>query len=224
MFETETQYGHRSVEIGCTDLTKLTKAQIKFIEGQNIPISSMFDASGMTRAEYKAAMEDEEKHFAFGVTACKREGHTLRSRAGNCIQCDHANIEMQLRHYRAAFLYIAGSQTLKLLKIGSSGNPEKRIGSFNADRPRGSSDWRVLASLYVKNAGPIETLVHQDLKHRNEPVQYYKKNNNGVPVTSFECYKANYSEARVILAYRGIGVDGYVYREVDDAKDYDFYT
>jgi hypothetical protein len=62
-------------------MATLTEEQISFLERHEIPLTWMFDAEGLTRPEYKRAMKNEEKYFAYGVKECLN-GHTLRTRHG----------------------------------------------------------------------------------------------------------------------------------------------
>ena len=66
--------------------------QRKFLRDQKLPLSFLFDASGMRKVDYEAVMKRDEKFFAFGVTPCSKGGHSLRTRSGHCIQCDTAKI------------------------------------------------------------------------------------------------------------------------------------
>lgn len=75
-------------------LAKLTKEQKAFLDRVGVPLSRVFDASGMRTAEYKQAMRDLGMWVAYGASPCEAEGHTLRSRTGHCVQCkDFAELE-----------------------------------------------------------------------------------------------------------------------------------
>jgi hypothetical protein len=47
-------------------MTMLTENQKRFLEEQHIPLGWMFDAAGMSRAQYRNEMKSEEKFFAYG--------------------------------------------------------------------------------------------------------------------------------------------------------------
>ena len=204
-------------------MAKLTKKEIAFLNQHNIPLSWMFDASEMQPKEYGPAMKEEGKKFAYGVTPCKKATHRIRSRTGDCIQCQTSAIRFSLRHEEDNYLYIAGSRRLKLLKVGVSNDPENRIAIFNYDRPEGSNDWSVLFSAYVAEAGRYEAAVHQELKDYLFPVTYHNKfNSNFEPVTCYECFSANYSEVRGAFMSH-ISLDAFLAsQEKDEASAYDF--
>jgi hypothetical protein len=69
-------------------MAQLTTVQKDFLAHHSIPLSRVFDASGLARKKYAEIMREEEKYFVYGDTECQ-SGHTLRSRPssrriGNC--------------------------------------------------------------------------------------------------------------------------------------------
>ena len=86
-------------------MAELTQEQLSFLEDHGIRFSSLFDASGMGRAAYQKAMEKDDRYFAFGVSRCKRGPHSIRTRAGHCIQCNHAAIAIVFREDVAACIW-----------------------------------------------------------------------------------------------------------------------
>ena len=91
-------------------MAKLSDADAEFLLGKDIPLSTAFDASGMPTREWKATMKAEGKFVAYGVT-CLR-GHSLKTRAGNCIRCNPANIAFARRAAKEGFVYLARSTRL----------------------------------------------------------------------------------------------------------------
>lgn len=126
-------------------MATLTDEQFKFLRSQNIPLSALFDATGMKKADYRLAMKSEEKSFAYGVTSCGKGEHTLRTRAGHCIQCNHSRIAYMLRHDARAYVYIAASAVGCLIKIGSSIDLAGRTDKLNRYQYGGQKDWQILA-------------------------------------------------------------------------------
>src|SRR5678815_3361408 len=98
---------------------QLTAEQIDFLLLQRVPPSQVFDATGMRKSDYAAAMKAGGFNFAFGTVPCGRAGHTLRTRAGHCIQCDTSKVAYQMRHHLPGYVYLAGSHGTGLLKIGT---------------------------------------------------------------------------------------------------------
>ena len=144
-------------------MVELSLNQLTFLRSQSIPLSAVFDASGMKKAEYQAAMRAEEKSFAFGVTPCAAGGHTIRTRAGHCIQCDHSKIAYMIRHDARAFVYIAASAAGRFIKIGFAIDVADRREKLNLYRYGGQSDWQTLATASCTSAGRAESVAQTKL-------------------------------------------------------------
>lgn len=134
----------------------LTLDQLRFLRDQRIPMGSVFDASGMRKMEYERTMAVQGLNFAFGVSPCRAAGHTLRTRAGHCIQCDHSKIAYMTRYEAPGFVYIAGSSTGRLLKVGTSINIADRNVKLNDYVYGGQRDWQIVATAFCAAAGKVE--------------------------------------------------------------------
>jgi hypothetical protein len=181
-------------------MATLTSAQRSFLEHHGIALSSTFDASGMKKSQYAPAMREADKFFAYGLSPCARGGHRLRTRSGNCPECDPASISFALRHLRDAHVYIAGSLRKKLIKVGTSRDLStlpKRIGILNCDGYGDASDWRLLSNVYAgNNAGRLESAVHRHLEDCRMSVDYW---HSGKITLGKECFCCSYSTARSAL-------------------------
>ena len=109
----------------------LTKEQIEFLSTQNISLGVVFNAEGLSAKERKSQMETLEMRFAYGVTPCRKMGHTLRSLAGDCIQCNTHVIAFTNRYFDTGFIYVSISSSKELLKIGCTNNVENRTSGLN---------------------------------------------------------------------------------------------
>ncbi|WP_109156469.1 MULTISPECIES: GIY-YIG nuclease family protein [unclassified Azospirillum] len=172
---------------------QLTNEQRRFLLDQKIPLSMVFDATGMKRSEYKEAMKSLNKHFAFGVSPCEKGGHTLRSRAGNCIQCDTANIAFQKRSYKDGHVYLAGSPSKKTLKVGVTSDMEPRIKILNHYRYGDANDWEYLISAKTEKAGDVEFSIHAALVDYSVEGHYYRE---GKKTQCYELFSCGYVTAR----------------------------
>ena len=101
-------------------------------------------------------MRRNDKYIAIGVTPCKRAGHRMRNRYGTCVVCDTAQMAFSKRYKISAHVYIAQPAASSVVKIGMTSDIEKREASLNYREYGGHSDWKILASAYVENAGLIE--------------------------------------------------------------------
>ena len=105
-----------------------------FLNENKIPLSSVFDATGLSRSKYSPIMEKLEKWIAIGVTPCKKSGHTMRTKLGHCIQCNLLSNSFLLRHINVGEIYIAGTKSGHFLKIGTSKNSLKNRLSYKPEK------------------------------------------------------------------------------------------
>ena len=174
----------------------LSSDQLFFLQTQKIPMSSLFDASGMRAADYQVAMKKEGKSFAYGVTPCAKGGHTLRTRKGHCIECDHAKIAFMLRHDKRAYVYIAASYAGKLIKIGSSGDVGDRAKKLSEYRYGGFEDWQILSTAATDSAGRVECDAQSRLAPFSVAGHYLRA---GRIQECYELFRCDFSDARDAL-------------------------
>lgn len=183
-------------------MAKLSDDQKRFLSSQNIPYDAVFDATGMAKANYQAAMKAEGKLFAYGVSPCGAGGHSLRTRSGHCIQCDTAKISYILRHYSSGYVYVAGSLSKKVLKVGTTTYIQQRQQTLSKEGYGGATDWKILAKVECKNAGQIEKNVQARLSKWSVPGEYYK----GWDLQScYELFRCDFED--IILVMRGLNLE-----------------
>lgn len=153
-------------------MSDLTKEQREFLTDQNVCLSLVFDAEGMCKTEYREVMKSLDKHIAYNTTPCKKAGHTMRTRAGHCIQCNTARIAFQKRHSEQAFVYVAGSLSRSVIKVGITNNIENRMESLNQLQYASASDWTCIHWIETKRAGEVEFSAHDTLKQFAAPTTY----------------------------------------------------
>lgn len=178
-------------------MAELTTEQRLFLLRYKLSPSLVFDATGMTRAQYQDAMKETGKLFAIGVTPCKKDGHSLRERNGHCIQCSTKDIAFLMRHFKNAFVYISASRTRSLIKIGFSTDPDSRERTLNSFSYGGASDWMVVGKVRVESAGRAEFDVHAKLSHFNLPQTYLHQ---GLSTKCLEVFSCSYPTARAAVA------------------------
>lgn len=145
----------------------LTTEQQLFLEHQRIPLSRVFDASGMSKSEYQREMGELEMVVACGVSPCKKAGHTLRTRGGHCAQCNTHALAFVMRWDDRAEIYVAYSSQEQLTKIGVAKDHRERLRTLNDHGYGGVIDWIVHFCCDTDNAGKVEFMVQQTLnQHR----------------------------------------------------------
>lgn len=157
-------------------MAELTENELHFLFGQRIDESAVMDCSWMRSHGYKWHMEHEGYLWCIAPKPCYA-GHRLRSRAGHCIQCNTARIAFVKRHYDAAYIYIAGSLSSKVMKIGNAILPERRVAALNTRFYGGITDWVMLYRAKYEEAGKIEFAAHGRLfGHRRGTKEIFRCN------------------------------------------------
>ena len=145
-------------------MAKLKTKQLNFLRHHDIPFSRLYDATGMHRRDYQQVMRDLDLWVAYGVSPCAAGGHTLRTRAGHCVQCKNAENLIYLRRFdEVGEVYVAKSARGMSVKVGLSKNAGERIGQLNNYRYAGHSDWTYVWHVEAAKAGRVESQAHNSL-------------------------------------------------------------
>lgn len=183
-------------------MSKLTANQRMFLKRHGVSLSLVFDASGLSKAQRVSLMEQLDKKFYYGGPPCKKAGHTLRSKAGHCIECETANIAFQLRSSQSGYVYIAYSHRGQCAKVGStSAGPKERVAFLASYGYANCADWGLIESAHLtSNAGAKEFQIHSLLEPFQRGVLYEKQ--DGVEV---ECREVFFCElAQALSAYHKV--------------------
>ena len=139
----------------------LRRDQVEFLAKHEVPEQYLFNAKGISAADYKQRMSDTGCVIAYGVTPCAKSGHTLRTRFSQCVQCKPATISYILRHRASGEVYVAESNTEpQMVKVGSAKSSAGRISGLNLEQYAGRRDWNMKYYYGVKNMGLVELEVH----------------------------------------------------------------
>lgn len=133
----------------------LTPGELAFLKSQNLTADDVYDGRYQSAARWKAGVRVAGLALVLGA-ACSRGGHRLRTRSGHCAQCDTRNIAYQDRHHSPGYVYIAGSLSAKLLKIGIAVDVEQRKRNLRHQAYGGIYDWEMLFYAKVENRGKVE--------------------------------------------------------------------
>jgi len=157
-------------------MAKLTLPQAGFLIHHKIPLSKVFDATGMKKEEYLKVMKDLGMTIAIGLNPCTaREKHTLKDKYGHCVQCKTNNFAFQKRYNELGFIYVARSESIGLTKIGTAKDTTQREYSLNNVGYGGSSDWKIQFTKQCNKHGRIEFEAHQALMTHNVHRSYWKQ-------------------------------------------------
>lgn len=154
---------------------RLTEEQRHFIDSQKIPMSRVFDATGLSTQRYKKEMKELDMVLAYGVAPCGYGGHTIRIRSGHCAQCRPAGIAFLLRQDTPGEIYVAWSPKGKLTKVGTAQCASTRLPNLNSYQYGGVSDWQVVFKRSIQAAGRIEFATHKRLASFSVSRSYVKE-------------------------------------------------
>ncbi len=168
-------------------MSQLSAEQLAFLKSQGISLSLVVDAGHLSKSAREAFMNESGHKFYYGGSPCKAAGHTLRSKAGHCIQCDTSKIAYQLRSSAAGYVYLAHSERNGFIKVGfSEVDPDGRVTWLQSSSYGGVNDWDIKRSVRIlKDAGKCEFEIHGALEKWRKPIVYQK---NGEAVECREIF------------------------------------
>ena len=166
---------------------------LKFHEFSD-PRSQAFNATGLTRREYQAALSREGKLFAYGIFPCKN-GHTLRT-AGGCPECNSQYLSYARHNVSPGYVYIARSNSTRLIKVGLSSDPKNRMYIARLEGYADIWDWVVRDFEYAKEMGRLEAVVKRSLSSYRIDREWVR---NGNITKTKEVFSCTLKLAREIL-------------------------
>lgn len=176
----------------------MTAEERHFIIEQGLPEELFIDANGQSVNQIEEKMKSLGKVFAFNTTPCDKYGHTIRTRAGHCIQCDTARIAFILRNVSFGAVYVAGSIKGQLIKVGTANSKEARAESLNRTKYGNQDDWEILLSFSCLNAGALEFESHKLLRpYAATDVKYSHENRDQ---QTYELFRCSYKRAKDSLS------------------------
>jgi hypothetical protein len=164
----------------------LTQTELDFLDRQGLGPDDVFDVRRLPQRVWKKLIRSENKTVALGK-GCREFAHRLKSRSGHCVQCNTVNLGFQKRYRLDQFIYIAGSQKARLVKIGICDKLDQRQRQICFERYGGADDWRLLLSLKVKRAGEIETRILARLSNCFVVGHYWKDGREKTAVELLKC-------------------------------------
>lgn len=142
---------------------KFNPDELDFLKRLGIRHEEVHDGRNQSQAHRRIEAERLGKILVLGPP-CQAAQHRLRTRAGHCVQCDPKKLAYQRRHTSPGFVYIAGSKSGKVLKIGTANDIDQRHRQLCAERYGELGDWVVLFHMKVDEGGRIEQAALSQLK------------------------------------------------------------
>jgi len=196
----------------------LTRDELDFLKTQGLTTADVYDGRGQSSTTWKAGVRAAAKTVVLG-TPCSSKGHRLRTRSGHCAQCDTAKLSYQKRHNSAGYVYIAGSKSAKLLKVGTCVDIEQRRRNLRNQIYGGIGDWEMLFTAKVDAGGKIEGDILTRLS-THKVVRMYAK--DGKQQEAAEMLKTSFSVALSAVQMALKGTKATEIRKVLRTADYEF--
>lgn len=169
----------------------LTDSELSFLRRHDLTPDDVFDGRNWRTWYWKQEAERLGKPIVL-ATECGKAGHRLRTRAGHCAECDPKKLAFLRRHSSTGHVYIAGSLSGKLIKIGTCGDCEQRWKQLNAEHYGGYGDWQMLFFITVERAGELEHRARGKLRRHAVTSSYFK---DGFSQEATELLRCSYKQA-----------------------------
>ncbi len=169
----------------------LTREELDFLDSQGLTSEDVFDAKWLSREDAKEQAKILNKRIIIG-SPCKKASHRLRTRAGHCCQCDTSKISFEKRYETNGYVYVSGSISLGMIKIGTTNDLSDRKRTLNTSSYAGTSDWTILLSFKTDNAGRIEKNIQKCLEEFATSQVYMKSSKEQ---QAEEIYRCSFSKA-----------------------------
>jgi hypothetical protein len=169
-----------------------TDDELRFLRWHGLDQDDVYDGRYQSKEDRHDAAKREGKFLILSSVRCRAAGHRIRTRAGHCFQCDPLKLVYQIRHSKSGYVYVAGSLSGRVIKIGTAKHIGQREGQLRAERYAGFADWIVLYSIHVNEAGRVEYDASSRAPGSRAYSSYFK---DGIEQTAIEVLKCSFSDA-----------------------------
>ncbi len=176
----------------------LTKAELDFLKQKGFTKNDVYNGLGIKQKYWMSLVKKEGKPIALG-NPCTYEKHRLKWPSGHCAQCNPRNIGKGFsdRFSQTKYIYIAGSLSHKVMKIGIGDDPEQRLAVLRRQPYAGVPDWQLLFHMKVPNSARLEHEAISSLSKHVVRLGYFK---DGGKQTAIEVIKCSYVDALKAIA------------------------
>ena len=168
-----------------------TDDELRFLSWYQLSPAAVYDGRGESQEVRRRAAKAAGKVLILGPP-CQARGHRLRTRSHHCVQCDPKKLAFQNRYNSPGYVYIAGTQAGRVIKIGTASDITQREHQLRAEGHARFSDWEVLFFIKVNEAGRVEHEASSRLDSKRVYRRYVK---DGVPQTAIEVLESTFSAA-----------------------------
>jgi len=195
-----------------------TDEELAFLRRHRISPDDVHDGRYQSKPVWQDEARESGKTLVLG-SRCRASGHRLRTRAGHCAQCDPKKISYQRRWRAESYVYIAGSLSAGLIKVGVAADTMHRESLLRHHRYGNVDDWELLAHVKVEEAGRVEyeTLSRLD---RQRVFRAYEK--DGFSQVGGELLRCSFSAALSALLTSVSDEEGLTLWKWSRSTEYEF--
>jgi hypothetical protein len=199
-------------------MTPFTAGELAFIKKHNFSEEEVHDGRAQGKIGREIYAKKAGKVLVLTNTRCRAMGHRIRTRSGHCAQCNPAKIAFTARELTRANVYIAGSLSGRVIKVGTARDITQREHQSRAERYGGFPDWSVLIHVEVDDAGKVEREVSSRIRGTRIYRGYIK---DGREQVATEILQSSFSAAFKALAETIGGIEKPRYWK-DRCRRYEF--
>jgi hypothetical protein len=148
-----------------------TQEEIAFLKRHDIKPDDVHDGRSQLRSTWQMQAKEGGKMLVM-ASPCRAEGHRLKTRSGHCFQCDPKKIAYQNRHSSSGYVYIAGSLSGRIIKVGTAVDIDQRQSNLRNQKYGGLADWVIVFHMKVSEGGRVERDALRRLRNYKVTRQY----------------------------------------------------
>lgn len=195
-----------------------TDDELRWLAMHRMSPDDVYDGRGQSQWARRAGAKAAGKKLILSSVRCRGAGHRLRTRSHHCVQCNIANLGFQERYNSPGYVYIAGSKSGRVIKLGTASDITQRENQLKKERHAGFADWEVLFFIEVNEAGRIE----YDASRRVVGTRIYKEYfKDGMSQTAIEIIECSFAAALKAITEVVGRLDGYFRWQWTRAHEYD---
>ncbi|MFN0192235.1 MAG: GIY-YIG nuclease family protein [Aestuariivirga sp.] len=165
---------------------KLTKDDDVFLSRAQYVISDICDVVGLKIREISVEVKKTGKRLGYGKP-CTNGGHRLKWPSGHCAPCNPEYKSFRKRFTETKFIYIAGSLSGRLIKVGVGDDPDRRVSMLSYTAYATASDWELLFKMQVPESGRLEHDILSYLSNYSRQLGYIKDGQKQIAIEALNC-------------------------------------
>ena len=163
-----------------------TKVELDFLTSKSLTKADIYDGTGLSQDRFKLLIKKAEKLIGYG-NPCTKGRHRLKWPSAHCAVCNPNNRVFSNRYTETKYIYIAGSLSHQLHKIGVGDDYDRRVATLRRQSYAGAHDWQLLFHMKVPNSARLENDALSSLSKYKVNMGYIKDGNKQVAIEVVKC-------------------------------------